>query len=223
MDDFLGQGGAIMQLYTSEPFTVPYYARLGFEELYANQALHETDWYMRYPIHCQALIDDWFSPSACKIREIRGGDLSKYCLLLNLEYRTQLKDWAQGIGLGLECEFTFITSANRIAAGEGACCVLENGQTIVGISSLIRSGFAHQSHVAAVDCYVHPRFKARTKELIDACLSYRDALGVEIVYAMCVDEEKKQTFSAMGFTKKATLRNHYKIRDRHFDGTLYQI
>ncbi len=221
--DFLDNGGVTMQLYTSNPPTVPYYEKLGFENLYSNRALHETDWYMRYPIDSQPVIDDWFAVTPCHIRTLRGGDLPKYCLLLNCEYDTRLKDWAQGVGLGLEAEYAFITSANRIAAGEGVCCVLENGQTIVGIGCLIRSGFAHQSHLAAVDCYVHRRFRSHTKELIDACLSHRTALGVEIVYAMFVDQEKESDFAAAGFTKKATLSKHYRIKDRCFDAALYQL
>lgn len=222
MADFLDRGGVVMQLYTSTPYTVPFYEKLGYENLYSNQALHETDWYMRYPVGAQATLNDWFAPGRCHIRPIAPGDLPKYCLLYNLEYSTRLKDWAQEIGLGLEAEFAFINSIDRQARGKGVCRVLEGGETIVGIASLTKSGFAHQSHVAAIDCYVHPEFQGKTKELIDACLSHRDELEAEIVYAMGVDEGKKRTLAGLGFPRKAVLRGHYRIKDQRFDCELYQ-
>lgn len=223
MADFLDRGGVMMQLFTSTPHTVPFYEKLGYENLCGSQVLHETDWSMRYPVDSQAVLKQWFAPSRCRLRRITSGDLPPYCLLYNLEFRSRLKDWAQGVGSGLEAEFTFLRSWGKISRGEGVCCVLENGETIVGIGSLIRNDFAHQSHLAAIDCYVHPAFASKTRELIDACLGCREELGVEIVYAMGVDEGKRRTFHGLGFQPLAVLPGHYRIEDQDFDCELYRV
>ena len=223
MADFVGEGGMVMQLYTSNVVTVPFYERFGFENVYAGQALHEIDWYMRYPAEAQGLLDRWLSPAESKIRKVGSGDLPKYCLLYNLEHRTRLKDCAQGIGTGLECEYKFITTVDKISRSEGVCCVLENGEIIVGAASLMKPGFTHLSHVAVVDFYLHPGFKSRGRELLDACLSQTSELGVEIVYAMGVDEEKRRTFAHLGLRQKAVLAKHYKIGSLYFDCEIFEV
>lgn len=223
MADFRSQGGLVMQLYTSNPVTVPFYEKLGFENLYASRALHDKDWYMRHPLGSATLIQSWFARRRCTMRELGGDDLAKYCLLYDMEYDTRLKDWAQGIGTGLESEYTFILTRDKIARHHGVCWVLENGETIVGAASLMRPAFTHQAHLAAVDCYLHPRFHDRAAELIEACLSCRDRLGVEVVYALCVDPDKARTYESLGFAHRAMLPGHYKINDQHLDCRLYQI
>lgn len=223
MADFLGRGGRVMQLFTSTPYTVPFYEKLGYQDVYSNRVYHQTDWYMRYPVDSQAVFGEWFSPGDCRMRDLAPGDLPKFCLLYNLQYATKLKDWAQGIGLGLEAEYAFIHTIRRTAKNEAVCCVLENDQTIVGIAAMVEHGFAHQSHLAAVDCCVHPHFQAHAKELIDGCLARRDELAVEIVYAMCADAQKSRLLKQLGFREKATLANHYKIADQRHDCTLYQV
>lgn len=222
MADFRERGGVVMQLFTSTPYTVPLYERLGFENLYASRVYHETDWAMRYPAGCGDLVASWFRPSPCRIRPLVGGDLPQYCLLYNLEYESVLKDWAQSIGLGLEAEFAMLNSLEKMSKGEGVCLVLENEQTIVGIAGLVRASFPHHSHVAAVDFYVHPAFASKTAELVGACLARREEVGAEIVYAMRVDEPKRGVFERLGFRTKAVLPRHYKVRDRYFDGELFE-
>jgi len=222
MAGFRERGGQVMQLFTSTPYTVPVYERLGYENLYASRVYHETDWAMRYPAGCGDLVASWFRPSPCRIRPLVGGDLPQYSLLYNLEHESVLKDWAQSIGLGLEAEFAMINSLEKTSKGEGVCLVLQNEQTIVGIASLMRADFPHHSHVAAVDFYVSPEFAPKAAELLDACLARREELGAEIVYAMRVDEHKRGVFERLGFRTKAVLPRHYKVRDRYFDCELFE-
>jgi len=222
MAHFHDHGGVIVQLFTSTPYTVPFYERLGYENVYANQAYHETDWYMRYPADSQDVLRSWFSSSPCRIRQLEGGDLPQYCLLYNLEHQSMLKDWAQSIGWGLEAEFAFINSLGRMSRGEGVCYVLENDRTIVGIASLMRLGFPHHAHVAATDFYVHPEFAAQTEDLVDVCLARCHELAAEFVYAMGVDENKRRALAGFGFQTKAVLPRHYKVGNQHFDCELLQ-
>ena len=54
---------------------------------------------MRWPAGSNRLpIDAWLAPAECRIRPLAAEDLPKYCLLYNLEYATELKDWPQEIG-----------------------------------------------------------------------------------------------------------------------------
>jgi N-acetylglutamate synthase-like GNAT family acetyltransferase len=217
MTDFRDRGGVIMQLFSSTPYTIPFYERLGFENLYANQAYHETDWYMRYPVDSRQQIAGWYAGSTCVVRPLLDGDLPQYCLLYNLEHHSVLKDWAQSIGLGLEAEFAFINSLAKISKGEGVCFVLENEQTIVGIASLMRQGFPHHSHVASFDLYAHPGSISASQQLVDACLACRDYVGAEIIYAMSVDQAKRSLLTGLGFRRKAVLPQHYRLGTQRLD------
>ncbi len=222
MAEFARQGGVVVQLFTYNPETLPFYERLGFETLYASRAMHATDWYLRRPAGSTVLIDTWFAPRACRVRPLAAGDLPQYCLLYNLEHRTRLKDRAQEIGLGLEAELAFIHSLERSCQGRAACCVLDNGRTIVGIGSLAACGFPHQSHVGLVDYYTHPDFSESGGQLAESALAERRALGLEIVYALCVDDEKRQTFAALGFEHLARLPGHYRVGEELVAADLYR-
>ena len=221
MADFRDRGGIVMQLFSSTPYTIPFYERLGFENLYANQAYHETDWYMRYPLDSVQQIADWYAGPPREIRPLSDGDLPPYCLLYNSEHDSVLKDWAQSIGLGLEAEFAFINSTAKISKDEGVCYVLENDRTIVGIASLMRQDFPHHSHVASLDLYVHPEFTSESQRLVDACLACRGRIGAEIIYAMGVDQSKRKLLAGLGFRTKAVLPRHYKVGTQYFDCELF--
>jgi hypothetical protein len=110
----------------------------------------------------------------------------------------------------------------RISQGAGCCFVLENKDTFVGIASLMQHDFPHHAHVAIFDLYVHPRYRAGSQELIDACLARRDALGSEIIYALAVDEAKRSLLAELGFCSKARLAKHYKVGTTHFDCELME-
>lgn len=220
MAGFAEEGGQVMQLFTFNPDTVPYYEKLGYETVYSNQAAHGMDWYMRHPSGAASVYEPWFSGTACEVRPLAGGDLPKYCLLYGLEFQTRLKDWAQGIGLGLESEPAFITTRQRAERNEGACGVLDNGQTIVGAAALMAEPFSHQAHIARLDYYLHPAFQDKAGDLLDACLQQRQRLGIEIVYAFCVDDAKPAAFERLGFREKETLQSHYKVGQQRFDGTM---
>jgi N-acetylglutamate synthase-like GNAT family acetyltransferase len=221
--DFTASGGAVLLLFTSTPETLPFYEQLGFRQLYCKPVLHEMDWAMWHPAGSQTVVTGLFGPSAVRVRRLTAGDLAMYCLLYNLEYQTRLKDWAQPIGTGLETEWTFITLMERIRSGQAVCWVAENDQTIVGIASLVRCGFAHQSHLAAIDCYTHAAFAETGQRLVEACLAGRGELGVEIVYALAADESKRREFSALAFTERAHLPGHYKIENQRDDCWLFEV
>jgi L-amino acid N-acyltransferase YncA len=167
-------------------------------------------------------LDEWFAGRTCRIRAMAPADLPQYCLLYNVEYQTRLKDRAQGIGLGLEAELTFITSMERIERGTAALFALDNGQTIAGIGSLVCNDFPHQSHVGLVDCYTHPGFQARAGELIQTALDARSQLGLQIVYALAVDEPKRKLFAALGFRHLGRLPRHYQADGQWMDCDLYR-
>jgi GNAT superfamily N-acetyltransferase len=223
LEQFTREGGLLMQLFTYNPHTLPFYERLGFETICASRVAHAADWYMRSPVGAQRLLDQWLAGRDCRIRPLAPADLPQYCLLYNVEYQTRLKDRAQGIGLGLETELTFITSIEKTGRGAAACCVLDNGQAIAGIGSLACSDFPHQSHVGLVDCYTHPGFRARAGELIEAALDARRPLGVEIVYALAVDDAKREMFAALGFRHLGRLARHYRVDGQLIDCDLYQL
>jgi GNAT superfamily N-acetyltransferase len=223
MADFARQGGVAMQLFTYNPETLPFYERLGFETLYASRVMHAADWYLRSPAGSKALIDGWFAPRACRVRPLAAGDLPQYCLLYNLEHRTRLKDRAQEIGLGLEAELAFIHSLEKGRQGKAACLALDNGRTIVGSGGLAACGFPHQSHVGLFDYYTHPGFSGSAGQLAEAALAERQRLGLEIVYALCVDEEKGRTFAALGFEHLARLPGHYRVGEELVAADLYRL
>jgi GNAT superfamily N-acetyltransferase len=220
---FRAAGGEVMQLFTYAPESIPLYERCGFEQLCAASALHGQDWSMRYPVASRALVEDWFAPSACTLRELAPADLPQFCLLYNLEYDTALKDRAQRIACGVECELAFLQTVQRIACGQGACWVADNGRTIVGIASLMRCEFAPQSHLALADFYVHPRSQSQAGPLMAACLSQPAGLGAEIIYGLVVDEAKHQVFADRGFRRKAVLQGHYRLGEARVDCTLYEF
>lgn len=223
MERFAREGGRLMQLFTYNPDTLPFYERLGFETIRASRVAHAADWSMRSPVGAQGLLDEWFAGRTCRIRPLAPADLPQYCLLYNVEYQTRLKDRAQGIGLGLEAELSFITSMERIERGKAALCVLDNGQTIAGIGSLVCSDFPHQSHVGLVDCYTHPGFRAHAGELLEAALGATKQLGLEIVYALAVDEPKRDLFAATGFRHLGRLPRHYQADGQWMDCDLYRV
>jgi len=223
MAQFTASGGAVVLLFTSAPETLPFYEQLGFEKLHSKQVLHKMDWAMWHLAGSQSVVAELFAPSSIRVRRLHSGDLAMYCLLYNLEYQTRLKDWAQGIGTGLETEWTFITLCERIRSGQAVCWVAENDQTIVGIASLVRCGFAHQSHLAAIDWYTHAAFADTGRRLVDACLACRGDLGVEIVYALAADESKRREFSALAFTERSRLPGHYKIESARDDCWLFEV
>jgi N-acetylglutamate synthase-like GNAT family acetyltransferase len=211
-----------MQLFSSTPYTIPFYERIGFENLYANRVYHETDWYMRYPVGSLRQIEAWCAGPAHPIRPLSDGDLPHYCLLYNLEHKTLLKDRAQLIGMGLEAEFAFINAMTRISQGKGRCFVLENKHAIVGIASLMQHDFPHQAHVALFDLYMHPQYRSSSRELLDACLACRDTLGTEIIYALAVDDAKRSLLAKLGFRSRTRLSKHYKVGTTHFDCELME-
>ena len=221
--DFTAGGGTVLQLTTSNREAAVFYAKLRYEPIHLGPALDRTFRYMRGPIDAQAMIEKWFGPSSHTVRDLHVGDLSKYCLLYNVEYDTELKDWTQSIASGIECEFAFIDTITRIAKTGAVCCVMENSETIVGVGSLTRNAFAPQAHVGAVDFYMHPNFRLGAAELLKACLARAEASGLEIVYAMCVDDEKKRVFANLGFTKTQTLERHFRCDGRFLDCDLYML
>ncbi len=223
MRHFRVGGGRLMQLFTSTPFSVPFYEKHGFENLYENQAYHETDWYMRWPPESETLVQNWYEAQPAAIRQLAAGDLPAYCLLYNTEFTTRLKDRAQEIGLGLEAELAFIRMWERIAQGQGSCYVLANDHVIAAVGSLVPLEFPHQAHVALADVYLHPQFVPQAGQLMEHCLASRDQLGIERVLALAADESKSQLLRELGFRRVAELTGLYKIREQRFDCELFEL
>jgi GNAT superfamily N-acetyltransferase/L-amino acid N-acyltransferase YncA len=221
MAQFRREGGALMQLFTYNPETVPFYARLGFEQIHASQSAHANDWSLWSPPGSQAAVAEWCAASPREIRPLQPADLPKYCLLYNVEYATQLKDWAQAIGGGLEAELAFTLTRQRIGQVAAACCVLDNGRMIVGAAALATATFPHQSHVGLVDAYVLPQYAGHARPLLDAVLARRDDLGVKFLYAVSCDPVKSELFAKAGLRRRATLGQHYRIEDRLVDLELW--
>ena len=63
MNEFRHRGGTLMQLFTSTPFSLPFYEQLGFENLFSQQVYHDRDWYMRSPRGSDHILHDWFASS----------------------------------------------------------------------------------------------------------------------------------------------------------------
>jgi N-acetylglutamate synthase-like GNAT family acetyltransferase len=223
MQHFVENGGTVMQLFTSTPYTVPFYLAHGFENLYENQSYHETDWYMRYPHGSASVIQAWYQTGPFAARPLSAGDLPAYCLLYNMDFRTRLKDRAQEIGLGLEAEFAFIRVWEELSQNRARCSVLANDRVIAAACSLMPFGFPHQAHVALTDLYVPPPFTQHAGDLLQHCLAGRDELGIEKVIAVTADEAKSQMLRKLGFRPTAKLPGHYRIRNERFDCELLSL
>jgi len=156
MDQFRAAGGQVTQLFTDRPEAVALYERFGFRQVFQTQVLHNRDWSVRYGIDGDAPLEAWLGSAACTLRDLTAAVLPRYCLLFNLEYETLLKDRAQGMGLGVEAEWVVLHALGRLARGQAICSVLDNGPMMVGMASMVACRFAHQSHVAMIDYYVHP-------------------------------------------------------------------
>jgi hypothetical protein len=216
MAQFACDGGQVLQLFTDNADTLGLYRQFGFEIVGSSPARHGPYWAMRSPADPRALAA-LFSAEECRLRGLAADDLPRYCLLYNLGDETILKDRAQGIGLGREAEFTFLRAMETLRREQGTFCVLDNGQTIVGIASLVASSFEPQSHVGLLDYYVLPQFAARTGELIAAALGHRESLGLEYVHAMCVDEAKRRMLAGLGFRQRSRLADHYHVGETRMD------
>lgn len=222
MDDFRQRGGAVMQLFTSTPYTLPFYQRLGFANFGGQSVYHDMDWYMCYPADGRQRIIGGRTAAYGALRPLSAADLPAYCLLYNLEHETVLKDWAQRIGTGLEAEWAFVTSWPYCSAGQGVCMVLEDGGMLVGLASLMRLPFAHQSHVGAMDVYVCDSESEDASMLVEACLSRREQLGIEFVYGASVDQAKSDLLRRLGFLPRGVGRGHYRVAKRSYDLQLFQ-
>lgn len=210
VQDFAQRGGQLLQLFTSTAYSVPFYERLGFENLCAGRAYHDTDWYLRAPAGSTPLVNDWYAPPAVAQRRLTGADLPQYCLLYNSEHGSRLKDRAQRVGSGLEAELAFIEATAACAAGQGLCVVRENSRALVGTATLVRSTFPYESHVALFDYYVHAAHRASALALGDACLAARSELGAEVIYAVASEADKCQVLTALGFAPCGDLPGHYR-------------
>ncbi len=223
MTEFHSRGGAMMQLFTSTLHSLPFYEEAGFENLYTQQVYHDRDWYMRSPHGSDRILRDWFAPTEVDMRPLAPADLPQYCLLYNAQHDHVLKDRAQQIGSGLEAELAFIDVSQALAQGRGAVYVVENRHTIVGASALIRSGFAHQSHIALFDVYLHSSGIAHTCELAQQCLARREPLQVEHVYALAADKGKRAVFQQLGFLSRGVLKHHYRMGQQRLDCELFEL
>jgi ribosomal protein S18 acetylase RimI-like enzyme len=223
MADFRARGGAVMQLFTSTPYSVAFYQDFGFENIFAGQVYHATDWYMRYPSPSTQILDNWFHPLHVSIRQLRLADLPQYCLLYNCEHRSPLKDRAQRVGLGLEAESAFLESTAAIERGQSVCRVLENDETMVGIASMVRQSFPYQSHVALFDIYLLEAFQDNAIALARDCLSHRRQFPVDWLYAMAVEPRKRGLLDRLGFVSQGILADHYRVGSERFDCELFRL
>lgn len=222
---FRQSGGRLLQLYTSTPYTLDFYRRFGFEELYRNQAYHAMDWYMCAPVDARRA---WPAPNPAvgSMRALSPGALPQYCLLYNSEHTSLLKDRAQQIGMGLEAELAFIQFTQQMAMGNGVCYVLDDDHALAAIATLRRMEFPHQSHIAVLDCYAVDDAADNALEslepLVDRCLQERERLGVELVYAMAVDATKQRLFQQLGWQQHAVLSKHYRVAQSRYDLVVYR-
>jgi N-acetylglutamate synthase-like GNAT family acetyltransferase len=223
MRHFAGHGGKVMQLFTSTPYTVPLYETFGFENLYHNRSYHETDWYMRSPAGSRQRIDQWYHQPPFRQRALHAGDLPAYSLLYNWEFQTRLKDWAQELGLGLEAEYAFINTLGRMSRKQAQCSVLANDHVIAAVCSLVPLAFPHQAHVAVADAYVHAEHTERFADLMQHCLDRRAAMGVEKVFALVADAEKRRRMQDLSFRVIARLPAAYRIGGEAFDCELLSL
>ena len=70
MRNFQLRGGTLMQLFTSTPHSVPFYERLGFENLYAGRVYHDTDWYMCYRVDAASTLDELYRRPVVALRRL---------------------------------------------------------------------------------------------------------------------------------------------------------
>jgi len=211
MAEFRQRGGRVMQLFTSTRYTLDFYQRFGFENLYSNQAYHETDWYMCAPSGAHAELTRTLAAARVTVRPISFGTLPQYCFLYNLEHDTLSKDRAQPVGLGLDAELSFIHMHDKLVARQAAAYALGDDHLLAGVATLCQLDFPHQSHVGIVDAYTDPRFRDHVPQLIEACLGRRAELGIEFVYALAVDTYKRRQFEQLGFRSGATLSRHFRV------------
>ncbi len=223
MIDFRQRGGQLMQLFTSTPYMLKLYQRFGFENLYSNQTHHDTDWYMCCPAGSHAKLCSELGSVRGEVQPLAAGMLPQYCFLYNQEHDRLLKDRAQQIGLGLEAELAFIQTRQKLEAGQSTCFALGDQHLITGIATLSRLSFPHQSHIGILDIHVDRRFANRIPELIDACLAQRDHLGIEIVYGMAVDSDKRHLFGRLGFKPITALPGHFHIAGKRHDLHVFQL
>ncbi len=223
MAQFRLGGGRLMQLFTSTPFSIPFYERLGFENLFSQQVYHDRDWYMRSPAGCEEHLHDWFASPEVTLRPLSLSELPQFCLLYNSQHDHVLKDRAQQIGLGLEAELAFIDTTRALAAGRGTCWILDNGQTMVGAATLMSSAFPHQSHIAIFDLYTLESARQHNAALADRCLKTRHELGIERIYAIGVDAAKCEMFQRLGFASRGILPDHYKMAQERRDCELFEF
>ncbi len=221
--EFDRRGGTLMQLFTSTPFTIPLYEQLGFENVFSQPAYHDQDWYMLRVEAPESRLDNWLVTGRITLRTLSCSDLPQYSLLYNAAHDTLLKDRAQRIGFGLEAELAFIESIEAIRQQRGTCSVLDNDQTIVGAASLFGDPFSHQAHVGLFDIYTCLQASAHTTRLADHCLQAGREMGIEKVYAMSVDASKRALLLQLGFTRIATLPDHYRIGERNYDCELFEL
>ncbi len=223
LTEFDNRGGAMMQLFTSTPFIIPLYEQLGFESLFTHSAFHDQDWYMRRPTGSDEQLDRWFDTAHISFRSLASGDLPRYCLLYNATHNVLLKDRAQRVGFGLEAELAFIGSLQAIRQQRATCSVLDNGQAIVGAASLFGAEFPHQSHIGMFDIHTCPQATHYTTQLADHCLRTRRDIGVEKIYAISVDPSKQELLPQLGFTRRATLPDHYRVAQSDYDCELFEL
>jgi len=223
MTRFRRGGGTLMQLFTSTPFSIPFYERLGFEDLFSQQVYHDRDWYLRSPAGSDQSLRDWFAAPQVSIRTLSPSELPHYCLLYNAQHDHVLKDRAQQLGLGLEAELAFIDTTNALAEGRGACWVLDNGRTLVGAATLMPSAFPHQSHIAIFDLYVLEPGLQHTAALAERCLRARHNLGIERIYGIGVDASKRGLLQQLGFASRGVLPGHYKVAQQRYDCEVFEF
>ena len=221
--EFRDRGGSMMQLFTSTPFSIPLYEQLGFENLFTQTVYHDQDWYMRCPAGSDEQLQIWLEAEHVSLRQLSPGDLPQYCLLYNAQHDVMLKDRAQQIGFGLEAELAFIDVLQSIQQNRAECSVLDNGQTIVGAASLSATVFPHQSHVGLFDIYTCSQARLHARLLADHCLQMRQELGIQQIYAMCIDPSKRELLLQLGFSSRTVLPDHYRIGQQFHDCELLAL
>ena len=103
------------------------------------------------------------------------------------------------------------------------CSVLDNGQTIVGVASLFGNRFPHQSHVGLFDIYTCSQARLHARLLADHCLQMRQELGIQQIYAMCIDPSKRELLLQLGFSSRTVLPDHYRIGQQYHDCELLAL
>ncbi len=222
MQEFRHRGGMVMQLFTSTPYSLPFYEKLGFANQYSQQVYHERDWYMCCPTGASSWLADWFVSGEVRMRPLAPADLPRYCLLYNAQRDCVLKDRAQQIGSGLEAELAFIHVLERATTRRGVVYIAENAQLMVGASALVCSDFPHQSHIALFDIYLHSTCVHYARSLADRCLSQREALGAEYIYALAADQTKRMLLPSLGFQSRGIWPRHFRLGQQRLRCELFE-